>query len=178
LTVEGKTYRQPLAVTLDPRVHASQSDLVQQLETSKSISAQMAASYDGSEQVQALRKAIADRQKSLGTDAAKKDAADALKALDDQAEGVGEGKDEDLGLGPINRELGRVAFMVNSGDARPAALLQADVDQYCKDSVKRLTQWRELNQQKIAPVNTLLQKYNLESLPVAANTPAVPACGK
>ena len=178
LTVDGKTYRQPLTVTLDPRVHASQADLVQQLETSKSVSAQMAATYDGSEQVQALRKAIADRQKSLGTDAAKKDAADALKALDDQAEAIGEGKDDDLGLGPINRELGRVAFMVLSGDARPAAALQADVDQYCKDLAKRLTQWRELNQQKIAPVNTLLQKYNLEVVPVATNIPAAPACGK
>jgi photosystem II stability/assembly factor-like uncharacterized protein len=178
LTVDGKTYRQPLTVTLDPRVHTSQSDLVQQLDTEKNISAQMATSYDGSEQVQALRKAIADRQKSLGTDATKKDAADALKALDDQAEDIGEGKAEDLGIGPINRELARLAFMVGSGDTRPAALLQAGVDQSCKDLAKRVAQWRELNQQKIAPANTLLQKYNLAPVPVEANIPAGPGCGK
>jgi photosystem II stability/assembly factor-like uncharacterized protein len=178
LTVNGKTYRQPLTVTLDPRVHASQSDLVQQLDAEKNISAQMAASYDGYDQVRALRAAIADRQKSLGAGAAKKDAADALKALDDQAADIGDGKPEELGVGPLNRELARLAFMIESGDARPAALLQSGVDQSCQDLAKRLTQWRELNQQKIAPVNTLLQKYNLAQVPVSANIPAAPECRK
>ncbi len=178
LTVDGKTYRQPLTVTLDPRVHASQSDLVQQLDAEKSISAQMAASYDGAAQVEALRKAIADRQTSLGADAAKKDAADALKALDAQAEDIASGKDEEPGIGPINRELARLAFMVESGDARPATLLQAGVDQFCKGLGKRLTQWRELNQQKIATANALLQKHSLAPLPVETNIPMGPACGK
>jgi hypothetical protein len=178
LSVNGKTYRQALTVTLDPRVHVSQSDLVQQLDAEKNISAQMAATYDGYGQVLALRAAIADRQKSLGTDPAKKDAADALKALDDQAADIGDGKPEDLGIGPLNRELARLAFMIESGDARPAALLQAGVDQSCQDLAKRLAQWRELNQQKILPVSTLLQKQNLSPLPGAANIPAAPGCGK
>jgi len=178
LSVDGKTYREPLTVTLDPRVHVSQSDLERQLDAEKNISAQMAATYDGYNQVKALRAAIADRQKSLGTDAAKKDAADALKALDDQAEAVGDGKEEELGIGPINREVARMAFMVESGDARPASLLQAGVDQYCQDLAKRLAQWRELNQQKIAPANALLQKYNLASMPVERNIPVGPGCGK
>jgi hypothetical protein len=68
--------------------------------------------------------------------------------------------------------------MVESGDARPAALLEASVEQYCQDLAKRLTQWRDLNQQKIAPVNALLQKQNLAPLPVAANIPATPRCEK
>lgn len=178
LTVNGKTYRQPLTVTIDPRVQASQSDLVQQLDAEANISDQMAATYDGNTQVQVLRTAIADRQKSLGTDVAKKDALDALKSLDDEAADIGDGKPEDLGLGPLNRELARLAFMIESGDARPAALLEASIKQYCQDLAKRLTQWRDLNQQKIQPVNTVLQKYNLAPLPVAANVPAGPRCEK
>jgi photosystem II stability/assembly factor-like uncharacterized protein len=178
LSVNGKTYRQPLTVTPDPRVPASQSDLVQQLDVEISISDQMAASYSGDAQVRALRTAIADRQKSLGTDSTKKDSADALKALDDQATDIGDGKPEDLGLGPLNRELARLAFMIESGDARPAALLEASVKQYCQDLAKRLTQWSELNQQKILPVNALLRKQNLPPLPTAANIPAAPRCAK
>jgi photosystem II stability/assembly factor-like uncharacterized protein len=208
LDVNGKTYRQPLTVTLDPRVHASQSDLAQQLDAEKNISTQMTASYDGYEQVRALRTAIAERQKSLSSnpvnpesgsqdstkpdsgkpdsgkpdstkpDPAKKDAADALKALDDQAADIGEGKAEDLGIGPLNRELARLAFMVESGDARPAALLKGGVDQSCQDLTKRLAQWRELNQQKIVPVNALLQKYNLGPLESVTNIPATPGCEK
>jgi hypothetical protein len=176
LTVSGKTYRQPLTVTLDPRVLASQADLVKQLNAETSISDQMAASYDGYEQVQVLRTAIADRQKLLGTDATKKDVADALKALDDQTADIGDGKPEQLGLGPLNRELARLAFMIESGDARPATLLQGGVDQSCEEVAGRLKQWRELNEQKIPSANALLQKQNLLALPVAAKIPARPKC--
>jgi hypothetical protein len=69
LTVNGKSYRQSLTVTLDPRVHTSQSDLVRQLDAELNISAQMSATNDGYEQVRALQLAIADRQKSLGAGA-------------------------------------------------------------------------------------------------------------
>jgi photosystem II stability/assembly factor-like uncharacterized protein len=178
LTVNGKTYRQPLTVTLDPRVVASQSDLVKQLDAETNISEQMAATYDGYDKVQALRTAIADRQKLLGSDATKKEAADALKALDEQAGEVADGKPEQLGLGPLNRELARLAFMIESGDARPATLLQAGVDQSCEELGGRLKQWDELNQQKIPAANALLQKQNLPALPVAANIPTGRKCEK
>jgi hypothetical protein len=115
---------------------------------------------------------------ATNADATKKDAADALKALDDQAKDIGEGKPEELGLGPLNRELGRLAFMIESGDARPAALLEAGVEQYCQQLAKRLTQWRDLNQQKIQAVNDVLQKYNAAPLTVAANIPTAPKCEK
>jgi photosystem II stability/assembly factor-like uncharacterized protein len=178
LTADGKTSRQPLAVTLDPRVLASQADLEKQLNAETNISDQMSATYNGSAQVQALQEAIADRQRSVGTDSAKKEVADALRALDAQAADIGEGKPDDLGLGPMNRELARLAFMIESGDARPAALLQQAVDQSCQALAKRVTQWRDLNQQKIAPVNALLQRQNLSPLPVAANIPTAPPCAK
>jgi hypothetical protein len=180
LGVDGKTLRQPLTVSLDPRVHVPPSDLVQQLDAGKNIAAQMSATYDGYEQVHALQEAIAERQKSLGADATatKKDAADALKALADQAAEVGEGKPADLGIGPLNRELARFAFMIESGDARPATLLETSVEQSCQNVGKRLAQWRDLNQQKISPVNAVLQKYNTAALPVVSNIPAAPACQK
>jgi photosystem II stability/assembly factor-like uncharacterized protein len=180
LSVDGKTFRQPLTVSLDPRVHVPPSDLAQQLDAEKNIAAQMSASYDGYEQVHALQEAITDRQKSLGADATatKKDAADALKALADEVAEVGEGKPADLGIGPLNRELARFAFMIESGDARPAALLEASVEQSCQNVGKRLSQWRDLNQQKIPSVNTILQKYSMAALPMATNIPTAPACQK
>lgn len=176
LTVNGRTYRQTLTVTLDPRVPVSQADLVLQLDAELSISAQMAASYDAYDQVAALRSALADRQKSLNPTPAMKDAADAVKALDELAADIGDGKPLELGLGPVNRELARLATMVQSSDERPAVALQDGVDQSCQDLSKRLAQWRELNAQKIQPVNLLLQKYGLAPLRVAANIPASPSC--
>jgi photosystem II stability/assembly factor-like uncharacterized protein len=178
LTVGGQTYRQPLKVLPDPRVHVSQADLVQQLNTVKNISAQMAATYDGSDQALSLRAAVADRQKSLAANTAAQDTIDALKALGDKAAAVADGSRTELGLGPLNRELARLATMIESGDSRPATPLQAGVDQSCGQVVKRLAQLREMNGQGIQPVNTLLQKYNLKELPIASNIPDNPSCGK
>jgi len=156
----------------------SQADLTLQLDTERNVSAQMAASFEGYDQVAALRSALADRQKSLNPNPAMKDATDAVKSLDDLAADIADGKPLELGLGPLNRELARLATMIQSSDERPAALLQASVDQSCQDATRRLSQWLELNAQKVQPVNLLLQKYGLAPLPVAANIPAAPSCKK
>ena len=176
LSVNGQSYRQPLTVTLDPRVRASQADLALQLQTEKSISAQMAASYQSYEQVAALRAAIAERQKSVASDPAKKNLMDALKTLDDQAAAIQDGKPEEFGVGPLNRELARLATMVESGDARPTAPLQDGVQQVCQTMGKKLAEWRETNEKKIATVNELLGQNNLAPLPVASDVSAVPDC--
>jgi photosystem II stability/assembly factor-like uncharacterized protein len=177
LTVNGQDYRQPLTVTLDPRVHVSQSDLLSQWQTEQRISAQMAASYDSYNQVTTLRDTIADRQTKLGTDPAKKDAADALKTLNDQVGDIESGKPADLGVGPLNRELARLATMAESSDDRPTPPVEEGVEMACQNLNKRLAQWRDVNEKNIGPVNDLLRKYSLDPLLVATNTPAAPACG-
>ena len=158
-------------------MHASQADLEQQLATQKNISAQMAASYDGDKQIVALRDAISERQKSVGTNSAMKDVADALKSLDDQVAEIDDGKPTEFGMGPINRELARLASMVESGDARPAAPLQDAVEQSCQTLTKRVGEWREVNEKKISPVNELLKKNSLAALPVAGQITSAPSCG-
>ena len=177
LTVGGQTYRQELTVKPDPRVPATAADLQQQLEAEKSISTQMEVTHNGYLQLAELRKAIAERQKALAGNSQAKEAADAVKALDEKVNLVQNGARADFGLGPLNRELSRLAFMIGSGDARPAEPLQAAVNQYCQQLQKRLAQWHESNN-AIAPVNTLLQKYNLAPLPVAASIPEGPKCEK
>ena len=176
LTVNGQSYRQPLQVTMDPRVHASQADLVQQLDTERSISAQMDTSYDGYWQIEALRNAIADRQKTAASDAQKKDLADALKSLDGQAAQIENGNASEVGIGSANRDLSRLATMAQSSDTRPAAQVQDGVLQTCQMLAKRVAEWRELNEKTIAPVNDLLRKYSLTPLPVASSPLTAPAC--
>jgi len=157
-------------------VHESQADLVQQLETERRISVQMAISYDGYGQLEALRNAIAERKKAIASDASKKDAANALKSLDEQADQIENGKAAELGIGSANRELARLATMAQSSDARPAAPVQGGVLQICHMLVKRVSEWREMNDNSIAPVNNLLRQYNLLPLPVILNALASPDC--
>jgi photosystem II stability/assembly factor-like uncharacterized protein len=176
LEVNGQSYTQPLTVTLDPRVHVSQGDLMRQLRAAQNVSAQMDVSYESYQQVTALRDAIADRKKALASNQSAKDAVEALKTLDGQVAEVENGKSEELGVGPVNREMARYAFMVESGDAAPAETLVEGVDLGCQQLQQRLTAWSDINQNKIGPVNELLRKYNAAALPVASNIPAAPDC--
>ncbi|MGE5114211.1 MAG: VPS10 domain-containing protein [Acidobacteriaceae bacterium] len=172
LNVDGKEYRQPLTVTPDPRVHVSQADLQQQLDTEKNISAQMQVTYTGYEYLKALRGSIAERLQSLN-DA--KPESQELQALGKKVEELTDGKPNDLGLGPLNRDLARLAEMIESGDARPAAALESGVDQSCHQLAKRLAQWQAM-QPALANANTTLGKNKLPALPVIQTVPAAPAC--
>jgi photosystem II stability/assembly factor-like uncharacterized protein len=62
----GTVMKQPLTITLDPRVHVSQADLEAQLLTAKRIDSGLAASAKAFQSVTNLRAAIADRLKTLG----------------------------------------------------------------------------------------------------------------
>ena len=178
LSLAGQTYKQPLTVTLDPRVQVSQDALAQQLNAEKNITAMMAASYGSFEQVVALRAAIAAQQKATASNGAAKELVDALKGLDDAATNAGDGSRTDLGLGSLNRELARLFAMVSSGDDRPADPLEAGVDQSCQQLAKKMAQWREINAKSVPSVNTLVQKYGAGALPVASSSIAAPQCGR
>lgn len=192
LTVDGKQYEQPLKVTLDPRIKVSQADLESQLAAEKNISRQMAADAAAFRQIEPLQKAIEVRVKSLGgfpapsTTAAKdapqdyphKAVLDALKSLGEETDTIVDGNRAELGLGSQNRELARLAFMIESGDAKPPAALQDAVDHMCPLSAKKLAAWRELNANKLTVVNDLLKKENLQPLPVTSIIPADPVCNK
>lgn len=175
LNVNGKEYRQPLTVILDPRVHVSQADLQQQLDTERNISAQMAATHSGYQYLKSLKSAILERQKSVAND---KPALELLEGLSKQVTDLAEGSPTELGIGPLNRELARLATMIESGDSRPAAALQSGVDQSCQQLGKRLAQWRELQAGAMASTNALLQKGGQQPLPVMSKIPMGPNCSK
>jgi photosystem II stability/assembly factor-like uncharacterized protein len=176
LKVDGQSYTQSLTITLDPRVHVPQTDLVQQLDAEKNISALMSTTYDAYDQVTSLRSAIADRTKLVGTSSDQKATADALKTLDEHADKLETGPQETMGFGPMNRELSRLATMVESGDARPAELLKLNISKACEDLPKRLADWENLNKAEIANVNAMLAKSGLPMLPVKSEIPRAPDC--
>jgi photosystem II stability/assembly factor-like uncharacterized protein len=62
----GTVMKQPLTITLDPRVHVSQADLEAQLLAAKRIDSGLAASAKAFRSITNLRAAIADRLKTLG----------------------------------------------------------------------------------------------------------------
>jgi photosystem II stability/assembly factor-like uncharacterized protein len=197
----GTVMKQPLTVTLDPRVHVSQVDLEAQLLAAKRIDSGLAASTKAFQSITNLRAAIADRLKTLGV-ASDKDArarfgeesaqgkeksaeeksqeekavaanpqakasADALNDLDKKAAAILEGTFEAPGVGPINRDLARTSFFIQSGDAAPSQTAQAVLEESCSQLNKNLSAWHELDSQSVPATNTIITKSNLAALPTA-----------
>ncbi len=155
LTVDGQTYRQPLTVKLDPRVHASGEDLDAQRAQARRLVSGMNVSYDEYQKLDALTRAIDDRRKNE-----KAETAD----LDKQIKAVAQGTHDVPGLGPINRDLGRLLFGIESADQRPSAPQVEAVAEECGALAKALVLWKELNES--------LAKQNPLHLPVVTEVSA------
>ncbi len=166
LTYAGKTYKQPLTIAPDPRIHASQADLVEQRDVALMASRGMKSSFDTFHQLDTLRKALDQSQKALsGAEADKtKSAADALRKKLDSVE---KGTKTAPGIGPVNRELARLIFSVESADMRPADTVKAAVQQNCDALTNNLSQWQQVNQKDIAAFNQLLSGTKASALPMA-----------
>src|ERR1700685_3819604 len=179
----GTVMKQPLTITLDPRVHVSQADLEVQLLNGKRIDSGLAASTKAFQSITNLRAAIADRLKTLGgasdensrarfgeqsgeakeksvEEKAKeekaaaanpqtKTSADALNDLDKKATAILEGTFEAPGVGPINRDLARTNFFIQSGDAAPSQTAQTALEESCTLLNKNLSAWRDLDSQAV-----------------------------
>ena len=196
--------REPLTITLDPRVHVSQADLEAQLDASKRVTAGLKASSDAYNQAATLRSALTDREKDVDKIAAQnsaasqpaaaghaaptsnaekpgKDVSDTLQDFDKKIAAVQEGNFAAPGIGPVNRDLARVLFMIQVGDGAPSDSAQAAIEESCQQLDTHLAEWRKLKGDSLASVNALLGKYNLQPLPVpsGANAPNAadpPAC--
>jgi hypothetical protein len=166
----GVVMKQPLTITLDPRVHVSQADLEAQLLALKRADSGLAASAKAFQSITNLRAAISDRLNTLGTTAANPQAegsVDALNELDKKAAALLEGTLEAPGLVPINRDLTRTSFLIQSGDAAPNQTAQAALEHSCGQLNQNLTTWGDLDSQSVPATNTIIAKSGLAALPTA-----------
>jgi len=168
--------QQKFTVTEDPRVHVSQDDLVAQWKAANRIVSGLKVSYDAFQAAVTLGSAITEREKSIEGNAAAKSVLDALKELEGSLEVVAVGAKTMPGFGPVNRDLARTIFMVESGDGAPTQPARETIDESCAALNSSLSQWREMNSQAIPRVNDLLTKFNLAPLPVSSAPPAGDAC--
>jgi photosystem II stability/assembly factor-like uncharacterized protein len=160
LTVDGKTYRQPLTVGLDPRVKVSAADLQAQTDLARMIDSWMNITFRTYHEVAALKTALHDRDAKLGT-AASSETKASLQAAAVALNQISEGTAEQPGVGAINRDLARFVQMIQSGDARPAKSAADSVASLCKALESDLDRWREINEVKLPALNQELQKRKL-----------------
>ena len=168
LIVDGKTYRQPLMVTLDPRVRVGPGDLEAQVEVARMIDAWMNISYRSYNDVRALRAALAIAQKTLAANSAAKEASDAAQALDKLLSELQDGTNTSPGFGSVNRDVARFVTMIQSGDIRPAKSIIENATPSCVALQNDLARWRMINAESLPALNNLLKQSKLSPLATVA----------
>jgi hypothetical protein len=182
LTVNGRTFEQPLVVAMDPRVDVSNEALAQQLLMERKILDLVATSYDFYKKAVALRQTVGGYQKELERKA--KDIT-ALKEFDQKAQrlqgqdagfggGGGRGGRQSPAFAALNRSIGSLASVVDGQDAAPTPVMQTAYESYCKDLATAAQSWNELMKTDLSNLNGELAKQNIA--PVAAVPLPVPAC--
>ncbi len=173
LTVDGKTYRQPLVVALDPRVRVAPGDLEAQLDIARMIDDWMNSSYYSFNEVVALRASVAAIQKSMNGNTQAKELSDALPTLDKELGEIQEGTNTAPGFGAVNRDVTRFVTMIQSGDIRPARSVIENAAPSCVALKNDLARWRKINTETLPALNKILAQSKLRPLAIVtvANDP-------
>jgi hypothetical protein len=171
LTVNGRTYDQPLIVGMDPRVDVTNDALQQQLDLETKITNLVAKSYEFYQAAGATHQAVAG--------------IDALKEFDQKATriqgspggfggGGGRGARQDPSFAALNRSLGSLASVVDGQDAAPTPAMQSAYETGCRDLADAVGSWNKLVEDSLPAVNAELTKQGRTALKTGAL--AAPAC--
>lgn len=182
LTVDGKTYKQPLEVTLDPRVKTTQQELVRQLDFDKKIDALIGSSYRLREQAADFRSTLTSREKALESNPSEKNALEQLKQLDQKELKIeGEERRSFMPGKPkptftlLNQELGSLSTTVEGAAAAPTSAMETAYSDYCHDLTTVVSQWNDLMTKDVPALNAQLGKAEGEELPDPP-TATAPGC--
>jgi photosystem II stability/assembly factor-like uncharacterized protein len=174
LTVNGHSYSESLAVKMDPRVHTSQADLLQQFTVSKQLYDDMTTASKALEQMRAVREKLRQLHDRGGQGAA----ADSLSAFHQKLlalEGAGGGGRGGGGRGAVagpdtissvNGSLGLMMRLIQGADVAPTTQAVAAAADRRKAMASLLQRWATMKTQDLANLNTQLKRSGLSEVKV------------
>ena len=174
LTVDGKTYAQPLTVKLDPRVKTSAVALQQIYTVSKATYYAALDATLATQRAKALREQIA-KLRSTATGGASASLPQGLPpqlaSLDKKLEGlVGEGPrdggpgDSGESLGSAGAELARVMNLLQDADVPPTTLKLRVISRARGNAARTMARWAAIKTVDIPAVNAALATVGLQPL--------------
>ena len=184
LTVDGKTYTQPLTVTMDPRVQVKMAALHEQLAFDQTVARLISLSYVYHEQTEKLLTEVGERKAALQKEEQAKDALKSVTDFEAKARKLqGQMQRGFGGFGKpkptftlMNSELSSLSESVDQADAAPTDAMRTAYHDYCQDLTKLTRQWSELMKQDLPAVNAQLTQQKLQPLIEVTLVPAMPNC--
>ncbi|MGI8772699.1 MAG: glycoside hydrolase [Acidobacteriaceae bacterium] len=161
LTVGKQTYTQPLVVRMDPRVKTSLADLGAQFDLSKQMYNQAEQATAALHQIEALRKQLRARNATGATAAAKAAFDKQLEALAGKAEFHRGGPAGPPSFTGVRGTLLRLQHELQGSDVAPTAQLTAGCASAQKPLPGLMEQWKALQGQPLASLNTQLRQSHL-----------------
>jgi photosystem II stability/assembly factor-like uncharacterized protein len=169
LTVDGKSYTQPLTVKMDPRVKTPLIGLTEQFTLASKAWSAMNQDFETLQKIRALREAL--REKENQTTGALTDAVTALDKKVAAIAGAGGGGRGGRGsaassdtLSRLNGELARLLGILEESDQTPTTQAAAAVASLRKSLDGLLAQWSAVVTRDIPALNVELEKVNLPRL--------------
>jgi photosystem II stability/assembly factor-like uncharacterized protein len=173
LTVDGKSFSQPLTVKMDPRVKTPLLELQQQLTLSKNLYDDAAKSWGVLEQIRAWRAQLQKAKESAGSGAA----ADAIAAFDKKLTdlmgapagpfgggGGAAGRPAADTLNSVRGSLLQLMGILQGADVAPTTQAVAAIAERRKALAALTAKWSQIKVQDLPVVNEQLRKANLPEL--------------
>ncbi len=172
LTVDGKSYTQPLVVKMDPRIHRSIEDLRKQHEMETGAVEGMNDSYEWLTQVKSVRAQIKDLSKKVST---KDKVAKSLDTLDNQcAELEGTKQHSFYGtpssgkqlenFSTLNQHFAAILAVAASAEAAPTTQATAAYQELEQSETDLRRSWGAIRERDIPDLNKGLAKAGLTSI--------------
>lgn len=168
LTVDGKSWTQPLTIVMDPRSSATPAELEQQQETGQRIYQETIRSRRALAEMQSVEKALPTEQQARATPALQAATERMRQAMTRILDGAdARGGAEGMGLREANTGLVSALRVVESGDRTiPAQALELE-RQASRAMQTRVEQWRQLKANQLPELNRQLRLAKLPAIQIA-----------
>jgi len=171
LTVNNRTYSEPLLVKMDPRVKTSPEGLAQMFQVESRLSRMLNESARGSAEARSAHEQLGKLAKSAsGT------VAEAISAFDKKVSGVlGGGGPRGGGaasptIGGVNGDIGALYAEVDRADSIPTVAQVNAVTELEKKLAGVMKQWMELKGSDLPALNEQLRRASLAEIRLESNT--------
>jgi len=184
LTVAGKTYKQTLQVTMDPRIKTPPQGIAEQRDLGVKILDSMTASYTANRQVADVRAALTAAGQSeaisaVATKAAAFGGANAGRGGRGGGGGGGGGRGGGAGatnnFQTIHGQLGSLMTNVETADEPPTLAMKESFQDSCKSLSEALAKWEDLKKNDLTTLNGTLTDHKVAVPPPVTGAPA---CGQ
>jgi len=171
LTVDGRSYTQPLVLKMDPRVKISAADLGKQFAMQHAAAGGMNESFEALAEVQTSRAQVKVAMEKVSSAEAKQKLAD----FDKKASGLEgavvpgffgtplTGKQPE-NFSTLNQRFGRILAIADAADAAPTTQTES-VAMELGDSLRETSaRWKEIKKTDMAALNQLLEKEKVAKI--------------